>query len=210
MASRPRTLRTFICALLWAALLEGTSAAQGPPLNSSQSFPKARDESSDRVTGVPEGGLAVGSWLFASRSSANSPIYRLNEFDVEGVYASGKANLALSSEFSATYNFRSPSRSKLPKGTPKGMSVDRPCKIYVECSAKQIEVWVVEDDEGARRILIGAAPPVEDFGPDLVPFLGELADVAREAENLKARRTSMIENLYSMVRRRARRARRSG
>ena len=70
--------------------------------------------------------------------------------------------------------------------------------------------WVIEDDEGARRILIGAAPPVEDFGPDLVPFLGELADVAREAENLKARRTSMIENLYSMVRRQARRARRSG
>ncbi len=70
--------------------------------------------------------------------------------------------------------------------------------------------WVIEDDEGARRILIGAAPPVEDFGPDLVPFLNELADTAREAENLRARRTSMVENLYSMVRRQARRARRGG
>ena len=70
--------------------------------------------------------------------------------------------------------------------------------------------WVVEDGEGARRILVGPTPPVEDFGEDLVPFLKELEAAAKEAEDLKPRRTSMIENLYSLMRRRARRARRRG
>lgn len=68
--------------------------------------------------------------------------------------------------------------------------------------------WVLEDDDGARRILVGVTPPVEDFGEELVPFLKELEAAAKEAEDLRPRRTSMIENLYSLMRRRARRARR--
>jgi len=70
--------------------------------------------------------------------------------------------------------------------------------------------WVLEDEEGARRLLAGAAPPVEDFGADLVPFLKKLEAAAREAEGMKPRRSSMVENLYSLVRRRSRRARRKG
>ncbi|MFH1532860.1 MAG: hypothetical protein ABIK09_19220 [Pseudomonadota bacterium] len=70
--------------------------------------------------------------------------------------------------------------------------------------------WVVEDVDGARRILVGTPPPVEDFGEELVPFLKHLEEAAREAENLKPRRTSLVENLYSLIRRRARRARRRG
>ncbi len=77
-------------------------------------------------------------------------------------------------------------------------------------TALQTGGWIVEDEAGARRILVGATPPVEDFGDDLLPFLKELEAAAREAEALKPRRTSMIENLYSLMRRRARRARRRG
>ena len=99
MASKPRTLRTFIWALPWVAVLVSSSFAQGPPLSSSQSFPEPRDKMSEKVTGMPEGGLAVGSWLFASRSSANSEIYRLNEFDggsdlVGAVGRAGNGDLA--------------------------------------------------------------------------------------------------------------------
>jgi len=68
----------------------------------------------------------------------------LVEFDVEGVGANGKSNLALAN-FEATYNFLSRSHAK--RTMPIGVDEDRPCWVYVEVDKNGVTARIVERDE---------------------------------------------------------------
>jgi serine/threonine protein kinase len=67
----------------------------------------------------------------------------LIEFDVEGVGANGKSNLALAN-FEATYNFLSRSHGK--RTMPIGVDEDRACWVYVEVDKKGVTARIDEQD----------------------------------------------------------------
>jgi hypothetical protein len=72
----------------------------------------------------------------------------LVEFDVEAVHPSGLADLKFGS---ATFEFRSPSRSARPSDVPEGVAVDIECMVYVEVTHKEIEVFPTTREECNRK-----------------------------------------------------------
>jgi hypothetical protein len=71
-----------------------------------------------------------------------APDAALTRFDVDGVGVDGLANLTLSDEFDASYEFRSPARSARPD-LPHGVPVDIPCMVYVDVTPAGVEAYVV-------------------------------------------------------------------
>ncbi|MCB9560704.1 MAG: serine/threonine protein kinase [Kofleriaceae bacterium] len=72
---------------------------------------------------------------------------RLIGFDVDGVGLDGLADLTLSTDFDATYEFRSPAASKRPAGVPRNVDVDIPCRVVVTASARRVEVLRATDEK---------------------------------------------------------------
>ena len=81
VARRPMVFRTLIWAVLIAALLDGTSSAQGPPPNPGGPSFKEPDLQSDGANSTPEVGSVPVSWLYASHSVSNSKLALVDEFD---------------------------------------------------------------------------------------------------------------------------------
>ena len=86
----------------------------------------------------------AGAYLDRARALARTLASdaELTRFDVDGVGADGRADLTLSDEFDATFEFRSPARSARPD-VPHGVPVDIPCMVYVEVTATAPEAYVV-------------------------------------------------------------------
>ena len=80
-----------------------------------------------------------------AQARALAPDATLVVFDVDGVGADGLADLTLSTEFDATYEFRSPTRSIRPDVRP-GVPVELPCMVYVDVDATGTEAYVVSRD----------------------------------------------------------------
>jgi hypothetical protein len=74
-----------------------------------------------------------------------APDAALTQFDVDGVGADGRADLTLSSDFDATYEFRSPAASRRPD-VPRGVEVEIPCMVYVVADRARVEAYVVTRD----------------------------------------------------------------
>ncbi|MBK9033859.1 MAG: serine/threonine protein kinase [Myxococcales bacterium] len=77
-----------------------------------------------------------------ARAVQLAPDALLVGFDVDGVAASGLADLTLAPDFDATYQFRSPSRSARPH-VPAGVPVELPCMVYVDVTPAGVEAYVV-------------------------------------------------------------------
>jgi hypothetical protein len=90
---------------------------------------------------------------------AKLPDAELTGFHAYYVAPDGKANLTLGTSGNI-YQFRSPSASRLPPGTPRGVSKRLPCKAGVNVSQGHIshEAWVHEDDESGCKEPIVAPP----------------------------------------------------
>jgi hypothetical protein len=81
------------------------------------------------------------------------PDAELIGFDVDGVYPDGHADLTLSDDFDATFEFRSPSRSKRPDDLPVGVEAEIPCLIYVSVDpADGVEIYPATDEECAQPL----------------------------------------------------------
>jgi serine/threonine-protein kinase len=61
--------------------------------------------------------------------------------EVDGVYPDGHANLALDSDYEASFTFRSPAESKRPADVPKNVEVDIYCIVNVELMSGGIQVY---------------------------------------------------------------------
>ncbi|MBW2731170.1 MAG: hypothetical protein JRH20_02190 [Deltaproteobacteria bacterium] len=75
----------------------------------------------------------------------------LIDFDVEGVYPAGHADLTLQSDYRANYAFRSPRQSRRDPKLPANVKRDRVCLVYVEVSAKHIEVYPAESTNDCKE-----------------------------------------------------------
>jgi hypothetical protein len=75
----------------------------------------------------------------------------LVDFDVQGVLPDGQVNLTLNPEYRANYRFRSPSRSTGDPSLPANVEQEIECLVYVEVSAKQIEIYNVTSIENCKE-----------------------------------------------------------
>lgn len=118
--------------------IDAATAAPGP-LRPGQRLERPRDYDPRRFDAI--------AYLGKARALARelAPDAALTVFDVDGVGADGLANLTLSDDYSATYEFRSPAASKRPD-VPAGVEVEIPCMVYVEAGPRGVEAWVVTRD----------------------------------------------------------------
>ncbi|MBP6842920.1 MAG: serine/threonine protein kinase [Kofleriaceae bacterium] len=102
----------------------------GPPQAAARDFDPARFD----AIGYLDRAAALARRL--------APDAALTRFDVDGVGADGLANLTLSEDFDASYEFRAPARSARPD-VPHGVPVDIPCMVYVDVTTAGAEAYVV-------------------------------------------------------------------
>lgn len=89
------------------------------------------------------------------------PDARFLDLEAEGVAANGKANLTLHKDFRVGYRFRSPERSKRPKGLPANVDFEARCLVYVEFSSTGIEVMnVISQDNCTEPFLSRPSCPL--------------------------------------------------
>jgi len=74
------------------------------------------------------------------------PDAKLTTFEFDPVFSDGNVDLTRSGR-DRTYEFRSPSMSKLPPGHPRNMPLERRCRVSIELAAKQITARVLTSDD---------------------------------------------------------------
>jgi predicted Ser/Thr protein kinase len=77
----------------------------------------------------------------------------LISMDIAGVYPDGHADLALSSDFEASYRFRSPAESKRPDGLPKNVEAEIYCMVNVDAMKGGVMVYTSIHDRCTQRAL---------------------------------------------------------
>jgi len=73
--------------------------------------------------------------------------------DVSGVYPDGHADLSLSSDFEASYRFRSPAESKRPAGLPKNVEAEIYCIVNVDAQRGGLMVYTSYHDRCGQAAL---------------------------------------------------------
>jgi hypothetical protein len=99
---------------------------------------EAEGQAAFSAAGGPEHFDPIAYLPFATaRAQALAPDAALRRFMVSHVGAAGTANLTLGDGSGSSYfQFRSPSQSRRPDGTPQGVDVRVPCQIQVNVSAR--------------------------------------------------------------------------
>jgi hypothetical protein len=109
------------------------------------------------------GGLAhfdVSGYYATAEAHARqlAPDAEIMRIDAEFVSPDGKANLTLGHSSTVLYRFRSPSKSKLPAGTPIGAESRLQCIVYVYVSKDMFRTYAVDVDAGDCTQPVARAP----------------------------------------------------
>jgi hypothetical protein len=117
-----------------------------PPSASKSTITKPADYSAKRfdpVAYLPKA-LALAQQLI--------PDARLTSFEFDPVFPDGHVDLTMDGR-DREYNFRSPSASARPAGTPRNLPVERACMVHVEVGATEITATVRKNDDCNARLV---------------------------------------------------------
>lgn len=80
------------------------------------------------------------------------PDAELTSFSFDPVFSDGRVDLTMDGR-DREYEFRSPSRSPAPAGTPRNLPVDRACRVMVQMSPSGAEARVLSSDSCDDRLV---------------------------------------------------------
>ncbi len=123
-----------------------TPTGPSAPPASKSTIPRPADYSAKRfdpVAYLPKA-LALAQQLL--------PDAKLTSFEFDPVFPDGHVDLTLDGR-DREYNFRSPSASARPAGTPRNLPVERACMVHVEVGATEVTATIRKNDDCNARLV---------------------------------------------------------